>query len=90
MWSVGISTASWAVVFSFDEKTRARRWTGPSRACRWSLVGPARSPTTSRHDQPFTVAESCRPNRLAQVAETALITQAASATPPKCRTRKAA
>jgi hypothetical protein len=43
----------------------------------------------SRPDKPFTVAESCRANRLAQIAETALITQAASATPPKCRTRKA-
>jgi hypothetical protein len=34
----------------------------------------------SRPDEPFTLAESCRANRLAQIAETALITQAASAT----------
>jgi hypothetical protein len=44
----------------------------------------------SRPDEPFTLAESCRANRLAQIAEVALITQAASATPPKGRTRRAA
>jgi hypothetical protein len=43
----------------------------------------------SRPDEPFTPAESCRANRLAQIAEVALITQAASATPPKGRTRRA-
>jgi hypothetical protein len=37
----------------------------------------------SRPDEPFTPAESCRANRLAQIAEVALITQAASVTPPK-------
>ena len=44
----------------------------------------------SRPDEPFTVAESCRANRLAQIAEAALITQTVSATPPKGRTGKAA
>ena len=44
----------------------------------------------SRPDEPFTPAEGCRANRLAQIAEVALITQAASATPPKGRTRRAA
>jgi hypothetical protein len=44
----------------------------------------------SRPDEPFTAAESCRANRLAQIAEAALITQAASATAPKGRTRRAA
>jgi len=44
----------------------------------------------SRPDEPFTRAESCRANRLAQIAEAALITQAASATPPKSRGRRAA
>jgi hypothetical protein len=44
----------------------------------------------SRPDEPFTPAESCRANTLAQIAEVALITQAASAPPPKGRTRRAA
>jgi hypothetical protein len=44
----------------------------------------------SRPDEPFTPAESCRANRLAQIAEVALITQAAPPTPPKGRTRRAA
>jgi hypothetical protein len=44
----------------------------------------------SRPDEPFTPAESCRANRLAQIAEVALITQAASATPPKGRPSRAA
>ena len=44
----------------------------------------------SRPDEPFTPAESCRANRLAQIAEAALITQAASATPPESRQRRAA
>jgi hypothetical protein len=46
-----------------------------------------RSPWTglfvfSRPDEPFTPAESARANRLAQIAEAALITQAHSAIPP--------
>ena len=44
----------------------------------------------SRPDEPFTPAESCRANRLAQIAEVALITQASAATPPKGRARRAA
>jgi hypothetical protein len=44
----------------------------------------------SRPDEPFTPAESCRANRLAQIAEVTLITQAAAAPPPKGRTRRAA
>ena len=44
----------------------------------------------SRPDEPFTQAESCRANRLAQIAEVAQITQAASATPPRGRKRRAA
>jgi hypothetical protein len=44
----------------------------------------------SRPDEPFTVAESCRANRLAQIAEAALITQTASVSPPKRRTRRVA
>jgi hypothetical protein len=44
----------------------------------------------SRPDKAFTRAESARVNRLAQIAEAALITQAASTTPPDHRTRKAA
>jgi hypothetical protein len=44
----------------------------------------------SRPDEPFTPAESCRANRLAQIAEAALITQAGSPTPPKGGTRRAA
>jgi hypothetical protein len=43
----------------------------------------------SRPDEPFTVAESCRANRLAQIAEAALITRAISQTPPQ-GTRRAA
>jgi hypothetical protein len=39
----------------------------------------------SRPDKPFTRAESARANRLAQIAEVALITQATSPTPPKGR-----
>jgi hypothetical protein len=44
----------------------------------------------SRPDEPFTAAESCRANRLAQIAETALITQASSAAPTDGGARKAA
>jgi len=44
----------------------------------------------SRPDEPFTPAESCRANRLAEIAEVALITQAVSAPPPKGRPRRAA
>jgi hypothetical protein len=44
----------------------------------------------SRPDEPFTPAESCRANRLAQIAEAALIAQAVSPTPPKGRPRRAA
>ena len=41
----------------------------------------------SRPDEPFTPAESARANRLAQIAEAALITQALSPTPPAGSTR---
>jgi len=41
----------------------------------------------SRPDEPFTPAESARANRLSQIAEAALITQASSANPPTGRTR---
>jgi len=44
----------------------------------------------SRPDEPFTPAESCRANRLAQIAEVALITQTASAAPTPGDTHKAA
>jgi hypothetical protein len=44
----------------------------------------------SRPDEPFTPAESCRANRLAQIAEAALIAQAVSPTPPRGRPRRAA
>ena len=43
-----------------------------------------------RPDEPFTPAESCRANRLAQIAEAALITQANAAAPPKGHGRRAA
>ena len=53
---------------------------------RYTLQVP--SPSTglfvfSRPGKPFTVAESCRAKWLAQIAETALITQAASTIPPR-------
>jgi hypothetical protein len=44
----------------------------------------------SRPDAPFTVAEYCRANRLAQIAEAALITQAVAASGPKGQSRTAA
>ena len=34
LWGCFRIRPSEAVVFSFDEKTHARRWTGPSRRCR--------------------------------------------------------
>ena len=43
----------------------------------------------SRPDEPFTPAESARANRLAQIAEAALITQTSSGNPPTGRTRTA-
>ena len=43
----------------------------------------------SRPDEPFTPAESARANRLSQIAEAALITQASSGNPPTGRTRAA-
>jgi len=43
----------------------------------------------SRPDEPFTPAESARANRLSQIAEAALITQASSGNPPNGRTRTA-
>jgi hypothetical protein len=43
----------------------------------------------SRPDEPFTPAESARANRLSQIAEAALITQASSGNPPTGRTRTA-
>ena len=43
----------------------------------------------SRPDEPFTPAESARANRLAQISEAALITQASSGNPPTGRTRTA-
>jgi hypothetical protein len=44
----------------------------------------------ARPDEPFTPAESARANRLAQIAEAALITQTGSPTPPNGGTRTAA
>ena len=44
----------------------------------------------SRPDEPFTPAEACRANRLAQIAEAALITQTFSAAPTTSDARRAA